>query len=176
MDKQERAIESTSGLLKKLVVLIVFVAVIVGFIMYLNDSEPNYKRITMNNLAAQFQKSVTNAHWQWQAEGRPPIVVVITYENTTDTEGALIEKERRPMIMSHLGWPRVEPTSEGCEKTWDMVLNLPLMVEGFKVYGEYYDGVKITGNALDSYCRFRMSVGPYFDYHVYRGDVGKVQS
>ena len=157
-------------------VLVVFVGLMTSFIFYFNENEPDMKKITMEAMADQFTKAVSNAHWQWQAEGRPSIVMVIQYEARLDNNQDLVEKSRRPIIMSHLGWPRVEPTSKGCGELWQMVLNVPLEVEGFKVIPEFYDGVALTGNALDAKCRFRVSVGPQFDYKIYTGLVGPVTS
>ena len=175
MDRGEAGIESTRTTFMKLMIVVVFVSLITSFIFYLNESEPDIKLVSMEGLAEQFSRSVNNAHWKWQADGRPDIVIVIDYENRMDESMTLIEKDRRAIQMSHLGWPRVEPTSDGCDKLWDMVLNVRMEVEGFRVYGEYYDGVAKTGNALDATCRFRMSVGPYFDYRIYTGQVGPVE-
>lgn len=176
MDIRERGREDTLSLFSKLMILFVFAGLLTAAIFYLNKNEPNYKRIAMEALADQFQKSVTNAHWQWQVEGRPSLVIVVTYENTLDHSQQLIEKDRRPVAMSHLGWPRAEPSSEGCGELWDMILNQRLLVEGFRIYPEFYNGVDQTGNALDAFCRYQLSVGPYFDYKIYTGQVGKVMS
>lgn len=175
MDRHESAQEGTLSLLHKVIILIVFVTVMTSFIFYFNQNTPDYKRAAMQNLAEQFSTSVTNAHWQWQAEGRPQIVMLVHYEPRLGDENTLVEKDRRPIVMSHLGWPRSEPTSEGCAKLWQMVLSMPLEVEGFKVYAEYFDGVDLSDNALDAKCRFRLSVGPYFEYLVYTGQVSKVE-
>jgi hypothetical protein len=76
--------------------------------------------------------------------------------------------------MSHLGWPKAEPTSQGCAEIWNMVLNIPMDIDGFKVFAEYYDGLKLSNNALDSICRYRLSTGRYFDYKVFSGLVLQV--
>ena len=174
MNRNESGQESTRTLFINIVILVVFVGLLTSFIFYFNKNEPDLKKVTMEALADQFTKSVNNAHWQWQAEGRPSIVMVIQYEARLDNNQDLVEKSRRPITMSHLGWPRVEPTSEGCGKLWRMVLNVPLEVEGFRVYPEFYDGVALSGNALDGKCRFRVSVGPQFEYKIYTGQVGPV--
>lgn len=174
MDRNQSAQESTRTLFINILILVVFVGLLTSFIFYFNKNEPDLKRVAMETLAEQFTKSVNNAHWQWQAEGRPSLVMVIEYEPRLGNNQDLIEKDRRPITMSHLGWPRVEPTSEGCGKLWGMVLDVRLEVEGFKVYPEYFDGVELSGNALDAKCRFRMSVGPQFEYNIYTGQVSKV--
>ncbi|MCC2617641.1 hypothetical protein LJ739_15410 [Aestuariibacter halophilus] len=175
MDKFEAGQESARTLMGKLAVLAVFVTLMVSAIVYFNRYEPDYKRQTLVNLADQFAKSVVNAHWQWQAEGRPQIVMLKHYEPRLDNEAELIETDRRPIRMSHLGWPRTEPSSQGCEQLWGMVLNLPLEIEGFKVFAEYFDGVQQSDQALDARCRFRLSVGPYFEYHIFTGAVSQVK-
>lgn len=175
MDLQESGQESTKTIYTKIVILVLFVTVMTSFIFYFNKNEPDLKLLTLQSLAEQFGKSVTNAHWQWQAEGRPSMVMLIHYEPKMTDSKELIEKDRRPIRMSHLGYPRTEPTSEGCGKLWQMVLNMPLEIDGFKVYPEFYNGVNQSDNALDAKCRFRLSVGPYFDYQVYTGQVSKVE-
>jgi len=157
-----------------LTVVFVFVGLIVTAILYFYKSEPDLKRLGLETLANQFASSVTNAHWQWQAEGRPSMIILVHYEPSLDNNERLVEKDRRPIEMSHLGWPKMEPTSKGCGKLWQMVLNIPLEVEGFKVYAEFYDGIKVNDSALTSTCRYRLSTGPYFEYKVYSGQVSKV--
>lgn len=174
MDRHESAQESTRTLFMNIVILVVFVGLLGGFIFYFNKSEPDLKRIAMETLAEQFTKDVNNAHWQWQAEGRPSMIMLVQYEARLDNNQDLIEKDRRPITMSHLGWPRVEPSSAGCGELWQMVLNVRLEVEGFRVYPEFFDGVQQSGNALDARCRFRMSVGPQFEYKIYTGQVSRV--
>ena len=79
-------------------------------------------------------------------------------------------------MMTHLGWPRLEPTSKGCAVLWQEILDLDLEVEGFKMYAEFFDGVQLSNNALASICRYRLSTGPYFEYKVYTGQVSKIIS
>ena len=52
---------------------------------------------------------------------------------------------------------------------------MPMDIDGFKVFAEYYDGLKLSNNALDSVCRYRLSTGPYFEYKVFSGQVLKVK-
>ncbi len=175
MDRQHASEERTLGLYSKIIVLVVFVSLMTTAIFYFNKNEPDIKLTAMQTLAEEFSKNVTNAHWQWQAEGRPQIVMLVQYASRLGDQNSLIETDRRPMVMSHLGWPRAEPNSDGCAKLWRMVLGTPLEIEGFKVFPEYFDGVENTDNALDAKCRFRLSVGPYFEYQIYTGQVGKVE-
>lgn len=175
MDRLEAGQESARYLLGKIVVLVVFVSIMGGLIFYFNKNEPDIKRMTLISLAEQFSTSVTNAHWQWQAEGRPQIVMLVHYAPRLDDDQQLIEKDRRPIQMSHLGWPKSSATSEGCGKLWEMVLNMPLSIEGFRVFPEYFAGSEGNEPSRDSRCRFRLSVGPYFDYHINTGRVSDVQ-
>lgn len=171
MKRNQAADERSRSLFLNITVVMVFVALMVRFIVYLNDGSSNLKRIALDNLAEQFSSSVSHSHWQWQSEGRPQIVMSSTYANTLGKNNTLIETQSRPVSMSHLGWPKAEPTSEGCSDIWNMVLNIPMDIEGFKILAEYYDGIKLTSNALDSVCRYRLSTGPYFEYKVFSGDV-----
>jgi hypothetical protein len=150
-----------------LTVVAVFTALMVGFIMYFYENEPDVKRVALATLADQFSSSATNAHWQWQAEGRPELILLVHY----NIKGQ--ETDRRPISMSKQGWPLMEQTSEGCGKLWEMVLNMPLSISGFRVYPEYYDGMQLSGKEEDAKCRFRLSTGPYFEYMVYSGQVNK---
>lgn len=175
MDKQQKANIRSMSLFSKIVVLLVFVILMVSAIAYFYRNEPNIKMMTMHALAKEFDESVTNAHWQWQAEGRPQIVMLVQYASQLGDENALLETDRRPIMMSHLGWPRAEPNEKGCARIWQMVLNTPLEVEGFRVYAEYFDGVQSSDSALQAKCRYRLSIGPYFEYHIYTGQVSKVE-
>lgn len=175
MDRREASEDRNMSLFSKIVVLLVFVTLMASAIFYFYRNEPNIKLITMQALAQEFTENVTNAHWQWQAEGRPQIVMLVQYSSRLGDENNLVESDRRPIVMSHLGWPRAEPNEKGCARLWRMVLNTPLEVEGFKVFPEYFDGVQSTDNALDAKCRYRLSIGPYFEYHVYTGQVSKVE-
>jgi hypothetical protein len=175
MKKNQAADERSRSLFVNITVVVVFVSLMLGFIMYLNDGSTNLKRLALENLAEQFSTSVSNSHWQWQGEGRPEIVMLITYSNTLGKNNTLVEKDRKPIFMSHLGWPKAEATSEGCAEIWNMVLNMPMDIDGFKVFAEYYDGLKLSNNALDSVCRYRLSTGPYFEYKVFSGQVLKVK-
>lgn len=174
MDKRVVNQESNQSLVKKLLILVVFVLIIVGFIVYLNDTAPDTKRMIMQERATQFAKSVTNAHWQWQAEGRPQIVMLIHYEQSRDDPNKLVENDRRPIVMGHIGWPKAEPTSEGCAKLWQMILNEPLEVGGFRVFAEYFSDPDKADGEQDSRCRYRLSVGPEFEYRVQTGSVSEV--
>ena len=171
MKRNQAADERSRSLFLNITVVMVFVALMVRFIVYLNDGSSNLKRIALDNLAEQFSSSVSHSHWQWQSEGRPQIVMSSTYANKLGKNNTLIETQSRPVSMSHLGWPKAEPTSEGCSDIWNMVLNIPMDIEGFKILAEYYDGIKLTSNALDSVCRYRLSTGPYFEYKVFSGHV-----
>jgi hypothetical protein len=175
MKRNQASDERSRSLFVNITVVVVFVSLMLGFILYLNDGSTNLRRIALENLAEQFSTSVSNSHWQWQGEGRPQIVMLITYSNKLSENKTLVEKDRKPIFMSHLGWPKAEPTSEGCAEIWDMVLNMPMDIDGFKIFAEYYDGLKLTNNALDSVCRYRLSTGPYFEYKVSSGQVLKVK-
>ncbi|WP_299072285.1 hypothetical protein [uncultured Paraglaciecola sp.] len=175
MNKLESANEKNRSLFVNIAVIVVFVSLMLGFILYLNEGSTNIKRVALENLAEQFSTSVSNAHWQWQGEGRPPIVMLVTYGSKLGENNTLVEKDRKPIFMSRLGWPKAEPSSNGCAKIWDMVLNIPMDIEGFKVFAEYYDGLKTNNNALESVCRYRLSTGPYFEYKVFLGQVLKVK-
>ena len=154
-------------LLINCVIVIAFFALISTLVWYLYESEPDMERTAMEVLKKQFSTSVTIAHWQWRAEGEPNRIVLVHY----DAEGK--ETNRRPIEMGHLGYPRVEPSSAGCGKLWRMVLDIPLTINRMKVYAEYYDGIAINDNVLDSYCRFKLLNGPQFDYKIYRGQIVK---
>ena len=175
MKIKQAADERSRSLFINITVLVVFISLMLGIIVHLNDGSTNLKRLALGNLAEQFSTSVSNSHWKWQGEGRPQIVMLITYANKLGENNTLIETERKPIFMSHLGWPKAEPTSEGCANIWNMVLNIPMDIDGFKVFAEYYDGLQLTNNALDSVCRYRLSTGPYFEYKVFSGQVLKVK-
>jgi hypothetical protein len=176
MQQNQASQERMRSLFINLTVVVVFVSLMLGFILYFEESKPNIKQVVLESLAIQYAGSVNTAHWQWQGEGRPAIILLVDYAPGLAQSNALVEKDRRPIFMSHLGWPQAQPSSQGCEKLWKMVLNTPLEIHGFRIFAEFYDGVKLSDNALDSTCRYRLSVGPYFEYQVYTGQVSKVTS
>jgi hypothetical protein len=176
MQKNQASHERNRSMFVNLTAVLVFVSLMLAFILYFEESTPNIRQIKLENLVEQFAKSINNAHWQWQVEGRPQIILLRDYANELDSDRKLVEIERRPIFMSHLGWPKAEPTSKGCEQIWQMVLDMPLDINGFKVYPEYFDGVALSNSALDSTCRYRLSTGPYFEYKVYVGQVSKIMT
>jgi hypothetical protein len=174
--KHEATEDRNRSLFINLVVVIIFGGLMLGFVGYLNGNTPDVKRLSLEKLAEGFNTSVHNAHWQWQAEGRPQIVMSVSYAPKLGDDKKLVATKRRPVFMSHQGWPKSSSDAKGCEKIWDMVLDVPMQIEGFKVIAEYYDGEKLTGDSLDSKCRYRLSTGPYFEYKVQLGQVLKVES
>ncbi|MEP4891244.1 MAG: hypothetical protein ABJV04_14550 [Aliiglaciecola sp.] len=172
MDKNQAGQESSSQLFGKIVVLIVFVTILTSFVLYFNKSSPDMKYIAMENLQQRFSQSVINSHWQWQAEGRPRIIILVHYESQPDGDKQAVEKDRRPIEMGLNGYPKTAPSTEGCEKLWQTILNVSMSVEGFKVYPEYFTDTDPEDAVNDAKCRFRLSVGPYFEYQIASGQVG----
>ncbi len=85
------------------------------------------------------------------------------------------ETNRRPVTMSDLGWPRVEPTAQGCADLWDIILDMPMEINSYRVKAEFIDGIDSTGKVLDSKCRYKLAMGAYFEYWVYTGNVVKYE-
>ena len=81
MKKNQAADEYSRSLFVNITVLMVFISLMLSFIVYLNDGSTNLRHLALENLAERFSTSVSNSHWQWQGEGRPPIVILITYAN-----------------------------------------------------------------------------------------------
>lgn len=163
--KKDIAERSTLKIFMNIVVVTVFGLLMAGAIIYLNESEPDFDAMLLEQYGRQIETSATNAHWQWQAQGRPEMIMLIHYDN----QGK--EIDRRPVRMSHIGVPWVETSSDGCDKLWRMLLNVPMRVDGFRVIGEYYRGELENNEPVNSRCRFRLSRGPHFDYHIYSGKV-----
>lgn len=157
-------------LFMQIIIGLIFAIFMMTFAWYANKSEPAIHKVAMSTAADSFTTSVVNAHWQWRAEGSPNRIILVEYNRAHQ------ETDRRPINMSHLGWPKVEPNQEGCEKLWQAVLGLPLQIQGFKVRADYYNGLNVTGKILDSYCRYEIAVGPYFEYKVFTGVVTKSDS
>lgn len=148
------------------VAVVVLVLLFLGAFAYsVYETQPSIERVAMQKLAERFSTSTNNAHWQWEAEGRPTRILLIHYDESQR------ETSRRPIEMSHLGWPKAEASRAGCEKLWESILDLPLTVNTWKVRADFYDGERVADNALDSFCRYKMSIGHGFDYSIYRGKV-----
>lgn len=175
MKRHQATNERSRSLFINITVIIVFISLVLGFLLYLTRGTTSIRRLALDNLAGQFSTSVSNVHWQWQSEGRPHIVMLVTYANKFGDNTTLVETGKKPIFMSQLGWPKAEPTSKGCSDIWNMMLNMPMNIDGFKVFAEYYDGLKLSNNELNSVCRYRLSTGSYFDYKVFLGQVLKVR-
>lgn len=175
MNKDQAGQESSKALFGKIVIVGVFVALMTSFIYYFNNSEPDIKYVTMEGLQQRFSQSVTNSHWQWQAQGRPAMIILIHYEPKLDDSEQLVEKDRRPVSMGRNGYPNAQLSGEGCAKLWHMILNMPLEIDGFKVYAEFFEDSDPNDARSDTKCRFRLSVGPYFEYYLETGQVSPLE-
>lgn len=173
MQKNQAAEERNRSVFFNVSVIIIFVGLMLSFIFYFYTTSPSIKQVNLANLATSFATSVNSAHWQWQAQGRPEIIIMSTFAPRLDDEKTLVEVDKRPVFMSSAGWPKAANSGKGCEDIWNMVLNVPLDNEGFRVIAEYYDGVKLSGNVEQSRCRYRISGGSYFEYKVFTGEVIK---
>ncbi len=156
---------SLSRLMINVSVLVAFVAAMAGGILYVYESEPDIEAEMMQEYARQFASSATNAHWQWQAQGRPEMIMLVHYNEQGKEVG------RRPVRMAHFGWPKVEPSSASCLQLWEQLLNIPTRVDGFRVLADYYASDSGESEQLNTRCRYRVSTGPYFDYNIYTGQV-----
>lgn len=154
-----------------MLILGIFIVLMSSFLYYFSESEADVKKLEMGLLADSFADNVTNSRWQWIAEGKPERIILIQY--TLDENQEAKEVDRRPIPMTHLGWPKAAPDQAGCQSLWKIVLDIPMEIKRFRVYAEYYDGLDISGKVLDSRCKFRLSTGPEFEYLIYTGRVIK---
>lgn len=159
----------SKGVLINFIIIVLFFVLIATFVWYFNKNEPNVRKTALMTVADSFATSVTNAHWQWRAEGSPERIMLVDYNRAGQ------ETNRRPVTMSDLGWPRVEPGMEGCKGVWDMILDMPLQLDNFRVRAEFVDGINSGGKILDSKCRFSVTAGAWFDYYIYTGRVQKFE-
>jgi len=134
-------------------------------IFHFSEVEPDFKGAVLEKLGLKMENSAIHAHWKWKAEEKPERIMLLHY----NARGR--EIDRRPVTMFHNGWPRVEPGSKGCQKLWRMLVSEPMLIDGFKIYGDYYTGETVNGETPNARCRFRMSSGRFFDYAVNRGEV-----
>jgi uncharacterized membrane protein len=174
MRDKDIAENNQSKLMGNIVVVAVFLTAMASAITYFNNSEPSLKAQIMDTLAEQFKRNALSAHWQWQAEGRPRMIMLVQYEAASeDSNDVVKERGRQPLRMAANGWPHVDNNSESCEALWQSILYVPAEVDGFRVIGEYFeDGVDNNGDTVRR-CRFRVSTGTYFDYYVNSGRVIK---
>lgn len=144
---------------------LVFAILMGAFIVYFYEGEPNLKGQILFQRGDQLEDAAITSHWQWQAEGRPQRIILVHYNSNGK------ETDRSPVLMNQAGWPEVKPSSEGCQKLWQMLLHQPMEVDGFRVRGEYEPGDDDEKQGSSAYCRFSLSSGDYFDYAINRGDV-----
>lgn len=163
MSKTEKSDFNKRQLLISIAVVIIFGAILGVVISRLNNSEVNYDGIALKKLALTLEESATSAHWRWRAQNSPDRLLLTHYDKSGNEIG------RSPVSMSKRGWPKVLPSSEGCEKLWNSLLTVPMEVNEFKVFGDYYRESSDYNNSAR--CRFRLGVGDYFDYYVADGKV-----
>ncbi|WP_158965634.1 hypothetical protein [Paraglaciecola sp. L3A3] len=176
MQKNEAALERNRSLFINILVVVVFLSLTAVFIHYLYNSSADIRRLSLEKLADTFSASVNNAHWQWQAEGRPEKLMVSTYSSQLGEGKKLVETKSQSILMSVQGWPKTETNVNGCIKIWNMMLGFPLELEGLEVLVDYYDGKSITGNSIDEICRYRLSSGAYFEYKMNLGQVLQIKN
>lgn len=150
-----------------IIIALIFTAFMSTFVWYMSRSQSDVSKLAMRTAANTFSTSAINTHWKWRIEGSPQRVILIEYNRAGK------ETDRRPITMSNLGWPRVEPNTEGCQQQWLQMLGMPMELQGFKVEAQYYDGRLNSGKILDSYCRYNIKSGSYFDYKIFTGRVSK---
>ncbi len=136
-----------------------------ALIVVLNRPEPDLKEDILKTLSVKFERSAVSSYYQWKAENEPEMIMFVHY----NAKGK--EVDRRPVKIARNGWPKVTPTSEGCEELWRMLLNVPMIIDGFKVFGEFFPGKLNSDDMVSARCRFRLSSGPYFDYYIDNGSV-----
>lgn len=158
---------NNKGVLINFIFIVLFFVLIATFVWYFNKNEPNVQKTALMTSAESFSTSVINSHWQWRAEGSPERIMLVDYNRAGQ------ETNRRPVTMSDLGWPRVQPELQGCKDAWDMILGIPLQLNNFRVRAEFVDGINNGGKILESKCRFSITAGAWFDYYVYTGNVEK---
>ena len=81
MKSKDVAEHNLNKVLVNLAVVVVFTILMATAIIYVYDSEPDVEAEIMRGYARQFATSATNAHWQWQAEGRPEMIMLVHYDN-----------------------------------------------------------------------------------------------
>jgi len=150
------------------IIVVVFFVLIATFAWYFDKNEPKVQKTALMNVADKVTNLVVAGHWQWRAKGSPERIMLVDYDTVTKKE-----TNRRPVIMSDLGWPRVEPNDQGCKNVWNMLLDMPMQLETFRVRGEFIDGIDAGGKVLDSKCRYSVTAGAWFDYYIYTGRVEK---
>jgi hypothetical protein len=148
-----------------ILVVLVFSSLMLTAIVMLYRSEPDIHSQLMKEFAAQLARSATNAHWQWQAEGKPAMIMLVHFDDQGNEVG------RRPVKMAHFGWPAVAPSRAGCMQLWSQLINEANRLDGFRIIGDYYAASNEDEAIPNARCRFKVSSGPYFDYAIYTGQV-----
>lgn len=157
------------GTLINFIFISIVFSLMATFIWYFNRGESHYQTVALSTAADNFATIVTNAHWEWQAKGQPNRIILVDYNEVGK------ETNRRPVTMGEVGWPRVEPSNEGCAKLWDTILDMPLTLNNFNIKPSFYDGLENSGRILESKCRYTITFGPYFEYYIFTGRVTKSQ-
>jgi len=165
LSRQAVADNSNKKLFMNIVIVVLFASLMAWFIRYYMHSEPDLHSAVLEGFSRQFESASSNAHWRWQASGRPERIMLLHF----DAQGN--EKDRSAVRMAHYGRPWVEQSSDGCAKLWSTLLNIPAMVNGFRVIAEYYPNRDDTRPEALGHCRYRLSSGAYFDYAIDTGDV-----
>ncbi len=165
MVKDKSTISKVWILLLKLVVLGVFCGGLLYAITSVNQSMPTKYGVDISDKGKLFSEKVINAHYRWLAQERPEMIMLPHYNKS----GA--EVGRTFLRMARYGWPNIERNDDGCARLWRQLLNEPNMLDGLKVFSDYYGGKTVDGKQSNAICRYRLGTGPHFDYKLYTGEV-----
>lgn len=143
---------------------------IIAALGYTDKIQHDLYWVKMDRLADDFGNNVARSHWQWRAYDKKERIILVNYNSAGQ------EVNRRPITMSRVGWPRVEPTSRGCSEVFYNVLGEQQDVDGFKVKAEFLDGIKLNGKILDTCCKFSTVNGLGFRYRIFTGEVSELSN
>ena len=171
MQKNQASEQRFRSVFINVTVVLLFVVLMLYFIRYFEQSRPSVHRVALEQLAQTFSENINKAHWQWQAEGRPQIIIISTFAPRIDDPKTLVEIDKRPVFMDENGWPKAEASRSGCQTIWRMVLNLPMELDGAGIMASYY----AEDDGPNTYCRYGLANGPYFEYNNFSGEVSGVR-
>lgn len=148
-----------------LVFIGLFAGSLVAIIAMLDANKPSMITYDFSKYATTFERNVFTVNSTWRAQGATNIVILVHYDMQSRETG------RTPVKVNHRGWPSAMPADDsGCERLWRTVMMEPLMLDGMKVYSEYFS-TRGDSEEEKARCRFRVASGESFSYFFHNGRV-----
>jgi len=159
MTKQAAITKREKSLSENIIIIAGLGIMMASFIFYFFKQEQQLTQTGFGYVAGNFSSRVMAIRAQWFMENQPSMLKV------NDENAKLISVNRQ-------GWVDYQNAPQNCEKIWRAVMDSELV---FMKQPIVVILLEKTLHQKDRSCRYGLPSGEYFDYHMNRGQVGKVK-